>query len=491
MMMARRHQEDEGGPIGDATLLTIERNALRVLQLNWPEWELLKELPARYFFSDPAHRWLYERLLERRSMGQETNGDQLRAEIEAAGHPVRVLEEVEQARATGDGVPEYIQILANAASRRVIEQFATLSRTADEEKITRAHRRLVELLDLFRSVVVPVSRVADMTEAQTRFYARQGMPMTTGLDELDALLGGGLLRGEMSVFMALPGVGKSALSVAAANHICKDRDFGGSVLYVSKEMTMETIYARLVARATGVPMMQQRYAVALRNGQELPVWVDNSAGQIDDLRAKIERVDEELAALSIHFMDPRDYPNMSLARIRQEARAFNAQCAAKGRPPLALVVIDYLQVLDVDASNDDNRANVLGRLAQQLREEVAVGLDCHVIANSSVNKGGAGTPEIFMLRDSLHIGHAADNILLLTQDEKTDLSTMDAEWHRGKNIPLVVKGVKTRNSEKGSLATLRYERTSQRIVSFSDEQRMQYNLRQSATHEPRSFSTAA
>ena len=65
--------------------------------------------------------------------------------------------------------------------------------------------------------------------------------ISTGIGELDRVLGGGLVKGSLVLISGEPGIGKSTLIVQAASHIAKA---GKTVLYVSGEESEEQIKMR-------------------------------------------------------------------------------------------------------------------------------------------------------------------------------------------------------------------------------------------------------
>ena len=65
--------------------------------------------------------------------------------------------------------------------------------------------------------------------------------VSTGIGELDRVLGGGLVKGSLVLISGEPGIGKSTLIIQAASHIAKT---GKKVLYVSGEESEEQIKMR-------------------------------------------------------------------------------------------------------------------------------------------------------------------------------------------------------------------------------------------------------
>ena len=64
--------------------------------------------------------------------------------------------------------------------------------------------------------------------------------LSTGIDDLDAVLGGGFLVGGVVLVAGQPGIGKSTLLAQVAAHIAKTK----SVLYVSGEESVSQVKLR-------------------------------------------------------------------------------------------------------------------------------------------------------------------------------------------------------------------------------------------------------
>lgn len=73
--------------------------------------------------------------------------------------------------------------------------------------------------------------------------------LSTGLDNLDDVLGGGLVSEGLITLAARPGLGKTVMGLVIADNVASN---GGRVLYESLEMSKEQLWARRVARKSGV-----------------------------------------------------------------------------------------------------------------------------------------------------------------------------------------------------------------------------------------------
>ena len=73
--------------------------------------------------------------------------------------------------------------------------------------------------------------------------------VSTGLENLDDLLDGGLVSSGLITVAARPGIGKTVLGLVIADNVAAS---GGRVLYESLEMSKEQLWSRRVARMSGV-----------------------------------------------------------------------------------------------------------------------------------------------------------------------------------------------------------------------------------------------
>ena len=72
------------------------------------------------------------------------------------------------------------------------------------------------------------------------YEAKETIRTSTGFDELDRVLGGGLVKGSLILLGGEPGIGKSTLILQICNKVKGD----GQVLYVSGEESAEQIKLR-------------------------------------------------------------------------------------------------------------------------------------------------------------------------------------------------------------------------------------------------------
>lgn len=81
------------------------------------------------------------------------------------------------------------------------------------------------------------NRPSKLTEVKSGSYTR----MDTGIGELNRVLGGGMVKGSLTLISGEPGIGKSTIIIQAASHIARKY---GKVLYVSGEESEDQIKMR-------------------------------------------------------------------------------------------------------------------------------------------------------------------------------------------------------------------------------------------------------
>ena len=86
-------------------------------------------------------------------------------------------------------------------------------------------------------------RLADRVEAKkiTEVKSEDEVRLMTHIDELDRVLGGGIVKGSLVLIGGDPGIGKSTLLLQMCSHLVKDNV---KVLYVSGEESLSQIKMR-------------------------------------------------------------------------------------------------------------------------------------------------------------------------------------------------------------------------------------------------------
>lgn len=217
------------------------------------------------------------------------------------------------------------------------------------------------------------------------------------LADLTERTGGGMRPGELWTIAARPGQGKTALADQCAIAAAMPGDgIRGWVLSSSLEMVGSSKALRMVAGQAG------RSVSALRVGYQ---------GHHDAQQAwqDTQRAAKELAELPIWIDDEPSTPE----RIASEARKLARQAERAGAR-LALVVVDYLQILDLPAS--DRRDLAIGHatmLFQRLAKELRVPVLQLAQLNRDVDRRAVPRPVLSDLRESGTIEQDSDGVIFV------------------------------------------------------------------------------
>lgn len=203
----------------------------------------------------------------------------------------------------------------------------------------------------------------------------------SGFVDFDRLTGG-LRPGQLAVFAARPGVGKSTFAQNVAKYVALSQ--GKAVLFFSLEMSSDELMDRFMSMVGEIP-------------------------HADILQGKLDRGDFPKAADAINraplYID--DSPGLFINQIR--ARALRM----KRKHGLALLVVDYLQLVRERSENRLQEVSAISRSLKSLAKELQV----PVIALSQLNRNSEGRvngrPLLSDLRESGAIEQDADLVSFL------------------------------------------------------------------------------
>lgn len=133
---------------------------------------------------------------------------------------------------------------------RLQEDVATL---CDPQEAISAAQGALEALDgedHRRELLSPTEQLSGFLALRESVDAGAKNFAATGFQDLDTLLGGGLLCGGLYILAARPGVGKTTFALAVADQIA---EWMGDVLFVSLEMDADQLTAKRLSRITAIP----------------------------------------------------------------------------------------------------------------------------------------------------------------------------------------------------------------------------------------------
>jgi replicative DNA helicase len=205
----------------------------------------------------------------------------------------------------------------------------------------------------------------------------------------------GLQRGDLIVVAGRPSMGKTSFAMNIAENFLLNEDVKGGVLVFSLEMPGESLTTRLLA--SHAKINQQNVRSASLSNEELKRFMDSSS---------------KLRELPLYIDDSSLLSPMELrARARRVSR--------QEEHGLSLVVVDYLQLMQLPGSTE-NRVNQISEISRSLKA-LAKELNVPVIALSQLNRAVEQRPNkrpmMADLRDSGAIEQDADLILFIYRDE--------------------------------------------------------------------------
>lgn len=235
-------------------------------------------------------------------------------------------------------------------------------------------------------------------------------PLSTGIQDLDELLGGGFRPGQLVLVAARPGVGKTVVGtnfgVAAAQ-----RGYGAAIC--SMEMTSDELMERIFADQANIPLDRIRE----------PFRMD------DDDRRKLGLASDRIAAMPLKIVDDGE---QTLSSIRAVARE-----RSRTERGLRLLAVDYIQLM-TSTSRAVNRSEVVGEFSRGLKL-IAKEFDITVVGMCQLNRGSEQRadkrPGLTDLRESGNLEQDADIVILLHREPDNEETMDDIEFriakHRG------------------------------------------------------------
>jgi replicative DNA helicase len=391
-------------------------------------------------FYDDVHARIYRQIVAMHDDGRPVELQLLLQQLKDAGQYEAVggaayLLELSQDVATAAHAEHYARIVRDKAVLRALIRAGTdiVQEASDptveaREMLSHAEERVFRILD--SKGENQVTSIRDiLNDSLARIDARMQHQhayggIETGYIDFDDLTGG-LHDSELVILAARPSMGKTALALNIVEHIAiDDRGPAKPVLFVSLEMSAMELADRLLcsrARVNG-----HRLRNGQISGEESRKLVQTAA---DVSRAPL-------------FID--DSPSRNMTEIAANARRL------KRRENLALVVVDYLQLIDPDNSRDPRQEQV-ARIARRLKglaRELSIPVLCLAQLNRQVEATRDSRPQLSHLRESGAIEQDADVVMFIHREEYYQTNEEDRERVKGQ-ADLLVK--KQRNGPTGDM----------------------------------------
>ena len=382
-------------------------------------------------FYDAAHRAIFGHMLALHEGGRQIDPMLLGQLLKDAGQYENVggaafLLELSQEVSTAAHAEYYARIVRDkAVLRSLIHASTDIIHDAYETGVdartmlARAEERVFAILDSKGDTKVRAIREV-LHESLARIDARMQHQHTyggleTGFIDFDELTGG-LHDSELVILAARPSMGKTALAINIAEHISIDGHGAGKpVLVVSLEMSSLELGDRLLCSRARVNSHR------LRNGQ----LSKEDSGRLIQTAADVSR-----APLYID-----DSPSRNMTEIAATARRLKRQ------EGLALIVIDYLQLIEPDNPRDPRQEQVarISRRLKGLARELSLPVLCLAQLNRQVEATRDNRPQLSHLRESGAIEQDADVVAFIHREEFYQSNEEDRERVKGQADLLIRK----------------------------------------------------
>jgi len=278
-----------------------------------------------------------------------------------------------------------------------------------------------------------------------------------GFETLDGVIDG-WNKDTMYVIGARPSIGKTAFALSILSGLAKKNV---KVSMFSLEMSADSLYNRLVAAQSNIPMWQIKKGVI---------------GTDRNLIAKYMNASNILSELPIRIFDTDiDNDKVLYSKIRYEARIKGAQ----------VVIIDHLGLIEVSDSSGQRYVDV-GRITKTLHKMARELHICIVVLAQCGREAEGKKPNIALLRESGNIEQDADVIMLLHRQRELD----DVKENQNADFPTDIIVAKNRDGGTGTVTfgfkplTMKfYEDPNRSAMTDGEEQKKKPYVQQENANE--------
>ncbi len=393
-----------------------EQSVLGGLMLQNEAWETVSDIIDATDFYRAAHSKIYSAIqslsLEDSPFDVITLGEWLdnRQELEKVGG-MGYLSNLVQNTPSAANIDAYARVVRQ---KSVLRELINAASTITESAFRTEGRSQEELLGEAESLVF---KIAEREERGTKTYEGMkglldsalhrvqelfengGKPtgVQTGFHKLDDMING-LQPSDLVIVAGRPSMGKTAFAMNIARSAAIKQHV--PVVIFSMEMPKEQIAMRMLASLARVD--QKKISTGKVAAADWP-----------RLTSAVQLLDENVNL----FID--DTPALNPNEIRSRCRRL------KRDQGLGLVVIDYLQLMQVSKATE-NRATEIAEISRSLKA-LAREIGCPIIALSQLNRAlelrQDKTPMMSDLRESGAIEQDADLIMFIYREEVYDEET--------------------------------------------------------------------
>ncbi len=394
-----------------------EQSVLGGLLLSNEAWDSVAERIIAADFYRTGHQVIFRHVAKLLEAGEPldvvTLSDALNSsgELESAGG-MAYLMELARNTPSASNVRAYAKVVGErSVLRKLIRAGQEIAGSAfnpdgrgSHELIDEAERRIMQVSEQGPSAGGPQEVGPLLGRAMQRIEEiwNSGSSITglgTGYSKLDSMTSG-LQRADMIVVAGRPSMGKTSFAMNMVEHAALGQQ--RPVLVFSMEMPAEQLIVRLLSGMARIG--QDRIRRGELEGEE---W---------------QRISEAAVKLKDRPLYIDDTPALTPTEVRARARRL-----AREHGALAMIVVDYLQLMRVAGASEGRTAEI-SEISRNLKA-LAKELDCPLVAVSQLNRAveqrPSKRPVNSDLRDSGAIEQDADVILLIYRAE---VYNENSEW---------------------------------------------------------------
>lgn len=389
--------------------IDAEQSVLGGLMLDSRTWDQVVEKLQDEDFYRNEHRLIFRAMFRLQEQSKPidvlTVSEALKEmhELEQVGGDVYLFELANNTPSAAN-ITAYSDIVRE---RSVLRQMIAAASDIADSAFNAQGRTIVELLDAAEQKVFSISEqgargsgpvnikgflAKTMDRIDTLFHAGTSITgVPSGYHDFDDMTSG-LQPSDLVIIAGRPSMGKTTFAMNIAEHVAiKSRS---PVLIFSMEMPGEAIVMRMLSSLCRIDQLRIR------------------TGKLAD--EDWPRISSTVSMLSDAPLYIDDTPSLSPAEMRARARRL-----AKEHGQLGLIVVDYLQLMQVPGYNENRTAEIseISRSLKGLAKELKV----PVIALSQLNRGleqrSDKRPVMSDLRESGAIEQDADLIVFIYRDE--------------------------------------------------------------------------
>lgn len=386
--------------------LQAEQSVIGALLMDNDAVDRMGDLRTEHFYRGD-HRIIFAELMTQITAGKSVDVISLHEVlVDRVDDSLVYLNAIVQNTPSAANIGRYSGIVRDKAVKRGLmalgQEVADMAASSAEDAATLVDRVSSKLEKLAEARIKqePVRAADEMyghiEELERRREGIGAKAISTGFEDLDKRLSGGMRRGELIVVAARPKMGKTAFALNVALNAAREH----AVLVLSMEMPKSQLHDRNLASLGHISLSHllqpNEMTDAEWSGMTLAVQ------KINDLELYLD-----------------DQGGLRLLDVRMKAKQI------KRRHGLDALVVDYLQLMEGDGDNRNAQIEGITRGLKALAKELDIAIVLLSQLNRELERRPNKRPQPSDLRDSGAIEQDADSVIFLYRDEVYNPDSQD------------------------------------------------------------------